>query len=218
MTPPPPRILCLDLGDVVVRICHTWAEACARAGLPYHQETPEESAARHAPRQELIARHEVDEITDREYFEGLASLSGDRYSADEIAWIHDCWLLGEFAGVAALIEEWNLRPGHRTACLSNTNARHWELLSSEALRPGAFAGFRAIQERHASQILRLRKPDAEIYRACARALGTEPGEILFFDDRPENVVAALAVGWQAREIRHDGDPAAQMRAVLEALE
>ena len=214
----PPRILCLDLGDVVVRIFHTWAEACARAGLPYHEETPEESAARHGARQKLIARHEVNEITDREYFEGLASLSGDRYSADDVARIHDCWLLGEFDGVASLIEEWNRRPGHRTACLSNTNARHWELLSLEALRPGEFPGFRAIQERHASQILRLRKPGAEIYQACARELGAAGGEIVFFDDRPENVVAARAVGWQAHEIRHDGDPAAQIRAVLTTLE
>lgn len=218
MTLPTPRILCLDLGDVVVRICHSWAEACGQAGLPYHPETPEESAARHAARQELIARHEVDEISDRTYFEGLAALSGGLYSADQVASIHDSWLLGEFDGVASLIEAWNRKPGHRTACLSNTNARHWELLSSEALRPAAFGGFRAIQERHASQLLRLRKPDAAIYHACADALGAAPGEIIFFDDRAENVQAARAVGWQAHEIRHDGDPAAQIRAVLAGLE
>ena len=38
------------------------------------------------------------------------------------------------------------------------------------------------------------KPQAEIYRLCLRALGVQPQEALFIDDREENVEGARAVG------------------------
>ena len=28
------RLVCFDLGGVIIRICRTWLEACRRAGLP----------------------------------------------------------------------------------------------------------------------------------------------------------------------------------------
>ena len=41
------------------------------------------------------------------------------------------------------------------------------------------------------------KPDAEIYKRAEELLGAQGREIVFFDDRPENVTEALAHGWQA---------------------
>jgi putative hydrolase of the HAD superfamily len=45
--------------------------------------------------------------------------------------------------------------------------------------------------------LRLFKPQAEIYLHSVRGLGVAPEEILFIDDRQENVLGALAVGMHA---------------------
>ncbi|MDL5159320.1 HAD-IA family hydrolase [Actinomycetospora termitidis] len=41
------------------------------------------------------------------------------------------------------------------------------------------------------------KPDPAIYAAADRAYGTTPGECTFFDDKPVNVEAARAHGWDA---------------------
>ncbi len=48
-----------------------------------------------------------------------------------------------------------------------------------------------------SHRLRLAKPDLEIYRHAAKGLGVAPAEILFVDDRADNVRAAQAAGMQA---------------------
>lgn len=43
----------------------------------------------------------------------------------------------------------------------------------------------------------LAKPDPEIYARADATYGTEPGDVVFFDDKPENVEAARAHGWDA---------------------
>jgi putative hydrolase of the HAD superfamily len=41
------------------------------------------------------------------------------------------------------------------------------------------------------------KPDPQIYAHADSVYGTEPGDVVFFDDKPENVEAARAHGWDA---------------------
>ena len=43
----------------------------------------------------------------------------------------------------------------------------------------------------------LAKPDPEIYAHADSVYGTGPGDVVFFDDKPENVEAARAHGWDA---------------------
>jgi putative hydrolase of the HAD superfamily len=50
----------------------------------------------------------------------------------------------------------------------------------------------------ASQRLGCAKPDAQIYTKANEMLGAAPHELLFFDDKVENVQAATAQGWNAR--------------------
>lgn len=62
------------------------------------------------------------------------------------------------------------------------------------------------------------KPDAAIYRLCLEALGCEPQRTLFFDDRPNNVEGAKAVGMQAHVFESAEQAAAIVReGVREAL-
>jgi putative hydrolase of the HAD superfamily len=48
-----------------------------------------------------------------------------------------------------------------------------------------------------SHALNLAKPEPAIYLHAAEGLHTPPANILFLDDRPENIEAAIAVGMQA---------------------
>ncbi len=79
----------------------------------------------------------------------------------------------------------------------------------EGLRANShtYPAFRALLHRGASHLYGLVKPWPEIYRRFTRELGASPGEILFFDDREENVIAARAEGWRAERI----DAARRMR-------
>ena len=57
----------------------------------------------------------------------------------------------------------------------------------------------------------LSKPDPRIYERTTQHLGVEPGQVVFFDDRPENVAAARRCRWQA----HVWTGVHAARAVLE---
>lgn len=53
------------------------------------------------------------------------------------------------------------------------------------------------EQRFFSCELRRIKPEPEAYEEVVRALGAQPSEIVFFDDRPPNVEAARRLGIQA---------------------
>jgi putative hydrolase of the HAD superfamily len=124
----------------------------------------------------------------------------------------------EFA--VAFIEEWRLSIGHgdflarftawagapypetaellsglagryTLACLSNTNAAHWDsLCRMDDLRP-------VLERPFTSHKLGLMKPSPEVFARVASDLGHPPGDIAFFDDGPENVDVAARAGLSA---------------------
>ncbi len=57
------------------------------------------------------------------------------------------------------------------------------------------------------------KPDPEIYRLAEDGIGAAPGRLFFIDDKPENIAAAEARGWQG----HVFDGPAGLAARLKAL-
>jgi putative hydrolase of the HAD superfamily len=61
--------------------------------------------------------------------------------------------------------------------------------------------------------LRLRKPDPRIYRVALDVLQRDPEEVVFVDDRAENVAAAASLGIHG--IRYEGS--AQLAAELGRL-
>lgn len=63
--------------------------------------------------------------------------------------------------------------------------------------------------------LRLSKPDPAIYAAVEEGAGLPPSALLFTDDRPENVGAAAARGWQTHLF--EGPEGLARRLVAEGL-
>jgi putative hydrolase of the HAD superfamily len=63
-----------------------------------------------------------------------------------------------------------------------------------------------------SHRLGIAKPDAAIYQHAAEGLGVPPSEILFIDDREENIMAARAAGMHAIQYIDHADFRQQMRA------
>lgn len=209
------RVVVFDLGGVLVRICRTWEEACARASVPVRDMGRFREGNEAARRKELTHLHQTGAIACGEFFGAIASASGGQYSADEVRRVHEAWLIGDYAGVEALVEGL-ARAGTRTACLSNTNHAHWEVLSAG---PGRSRAVERLGTHLVSHRMRAAKPHEDIYRLAEESLGASPAQIVFFDDLEENVEAARRRGWRAHLIDHAGDPAAQIdrRLACEAV-
>ena len=67
-----------------------------------------------------------------------------------------------------------------------------------------------LNHRHASHLLGLAKPDPAIFRRFEELTDRHGNEILFFDDRSDNINATRALGWHAEQINPEADTAAQI--------
>jgi HAD superfamily hydrolase (TIGR01509 family) len=207
MTPrsPPPTLVCFDLGGVVIRICRTWAEACAAAGVPLRHNGAIEARVS-AALERLRDRHERGQLEGRAWARSVSDCLAGLYTPREVMAIHDAWLLGEYAGVAALVDDLHAR-GLATAALSNTNREHWAALDR-------FGAVRRLRHRVVSHEVGSCKPEPAIYHALEARTGARGPQIAFFDDRPENVAAAATLGWRSLHIDPGGETAPQIAAAL----
>jgi len=123
------------------------------------------------------------------YWQKVAAGAGGSFSPARIAelvrldvgsWLHlrpgTVTLIGDLAAA-----------GHRLALLSNAPA---EVAAVVAALPVA-AHF---EHCAFSCFLRAVKPEPECYRAVLAMLGARPAEVVFLDDRPDNVAGAQALG------------------------
>ncbi len=102
------------------------------------------------------------------------------------------WIGGIYNGTHETIAE--LRRTLPVACLSNTNAIHWEIMT------GTF-GLHALFDHHfLSHEIGLTKPDREAFEHVPERLGIPPERILFFDDNLINVQGAAEAGLTARHV------------------
>ena len=201
----PVRFVCFDLGGVLVRIAKDWTDACRRAGVSI--EHPADAWERHHG---LMVRYETGELDEAGYLDQVPTCVPD-VSRDAIVRIFDAWLLGLYPGAAELIAGLKHR-GLVTGCLSNTNDRHWRTMLSK----DEYAPLRNLDRLFASHNLRVMKPAEGAYRAVERETGFAGDQILFFDDRVENIAAAKAVGWRAERIDRVDDAVSQIREILSA--
>lgn len=206
------RLVCFDLGGVIVRIARTWGEACARAGVEVRGDADTEQ--RKTQRRAVTHDFGIGRIDEATWIQRIVDCLDGMYDADEILAIHDAWIIDEYPGVGAIIDEIHDQ-GVATACLSNTNAGHWD--RQLVCSPTALPGVLRLQTHHASHLLGFAKPDPAIYEAFVSAMGVAPESILFFDDLPANVAAARGAGWRAEQIDHQQDSTApQIRQFLQA--
>jgi len=211
------KVVCFDLGGVIVRICRNWAEACGHAELPTRKPERLDSAEWRARRKELVDRYQRGELECSAYQAALSQSLDGLYSTQEVTRIHDVWTLGEYPGAFELITALNRLANVTTACLSNTNHAHWQRLVG-VNGGNEYPSVRALRHQLASHLLGCLKPEASIYE-LAHAQFSQPGalaaeDIIFFDDLAENVLAARASGWTAFLIDHEGDTVGQIREHL----
>jgi putative hydrolase of the HAD superfamily len=140
-------------------------------------------------------RHDYDrgDLTGIAYWTHLTTQAGLTITSDQLAALieadTDLW-----AQLNTAMVEWAQqlqRAGMRTGILSNMPD------AMEAGLRGRHAWIEAFDHLTWSHSLNLAKPELEIYHHAAEGLGIPPANILFIDDKPENIAAALASGMQA---------------------
>ena len=210
MARPDVQLICFDLGRVLVRICDGWQEACCSAGVPL----PETERAPQLLKQlSLLAQqYELGAVTCERFFREVAALTGLGIDQARAAW--GAWTCSPYPNVEALLDRLR-QAGYRLACLSNTNANHWQIFHDRASH--CFFPMQRFDYRFASHLVGAAKPEPAIYAHVEQQTGLGPGQIVFFDDLLPNVTAAQSRGWNAFQITPDVPPPDQITRRLVSL-
>lgn len=209
------KIVVFDWGGVILRICRSWAEGCAQAGIEVRPGSDDPLLA--AQRREIAHEYQIGAMDCDAFCNALADPTDGLYTPAEMRRIHDAWLIEEYPGVADLIGRVTAVAHVTTGMLSNTNHLHWiQQLTPAEGGTSRFPAARRLEHRHASHVLGIAKPDPGIYEQFEAESGFTGDSILFFDDLAENIAAARSLGWHAEQIDHEGDTAQQMLGHLAA--
>lgn len=131
--------------------------------------------------------------------------------AEEIRWWHDRWAeltLPHIDGSIALLHALKAK-GVKVFALTNSGASVFEA----ARRSQPFLA--AFDRAYVSGAMGVKKPDPAIYAAVEADCGLPPQDLLFTDDKAENVTAAAQRGWRVHHF--EGVPGLAARLVAEGL-
>lgn len=196
-----PSIVVFDLGKVLVDFDYTIA---GRRLAAKSQASPAE-ILKFLDYSPLLFRYETGLMTRQEFFDEVRKMAGYGGTLEEFAsFFAD--IFTEMPAMTALQAALR-RKGFRTYIFSNTNDMAIEHIRQAFPFFGNFDGYILSYE------VRAMKPAAKIYEALETMSGKRGAEILYLDDRPENIDAGIARGWQTIL---QTDPA-KSRAAIENL-
>ena len=202
--------MCFDLGRVLIRVCDGWRQACEAAGLA--PPARELSAEQWTGLLKMIDRIEVGEGGEAGIDEFCREAGKClRIGREHVATVWRHWTLGPYPGAGELLADLRAA-GVPTACLSNTNVRHWEVMHDPA--DPHWPALAGLDFRFASHLIGRRKPDEGAYAHVERETGVAGEGILFFDDLPENVEGANRRRWRGRLVARCENPVPMIRQML----
>jgi FMN phosphatase YigB (HAD superfamily) len=180
-----PSIVVFDLGKVLVDFDYSIAArkvAAHSAESVGHLRSFLESSP-------LLVEYETGRLTRREFFEEICQATGFHGTIEDFGE----FFADIFTEIQPMIElhAGLRRRGIPTYIFSNTND-----LAIEHIRRN-FPFFRDFDGYIFSYEVGAMKPDAKIYEALEKLTGRRGAEILYLDDRPENVAGGAARGWRA---------------------
>lgn len=144
------------------------------------------------------ARHERGEIDATEYFNQLRGKLDLSLTDQQFLSGWNRMVGGRIEGVEKVLARFaRLRPLY---IFSNTNMAHHACWAFE--HAGLLRDFKRL---FLSFEMRMRKPEARAFEFISQEVGVPLEKILFFDDTPENIEGARALGIQAILVRGLGD-------------
>jgi len=177
-------VLVFDLGKVLVDFDYSIA-AGQIAPLCTSPADPVKFFSQHAA---LLTSYELGLLTSQEFYDKIKSVSGfSGTQAEFSAFFADIFTpIQPMIDMLAVLKKTRLP----TYLFSNTNDLAIDHIRRRFPFFCDFDGYVLSYEHRAM------KPSAKLYEIVERASGRRGGEILYIDDRPENVEAGVARGWQ----------------------
>ena len=192
-------VVAFDLGKVLVDFDYSIAarKIAARSTMPL------DSVNSFIGDSGITVKYELGLVSRREFFEQARQAIGFRGTIEEFGE----FFADIFTEIPPMIELHAAlrRRGVSTYIFSNTND-----LAVEHIRR-SFPFFKNFDGYIFSYQVGAMKPDAKIYEALEKLAGRRSTDILYLDDRPENVAAGNKRGWRA--ILHESPE--QSRAAVE---
>ena len=178
-----------DLGKVLVDF--DWSIAAKK--IAARSTAPPEQFHHHLATSPLLWQYECGRLTRQDFFEAIHTAIGFQGSGQEF---NDYFaeIFTEIPAMIALHAELRQR-GFKTYILSNTNDLAIEHIRRDFPFFNQFDGYILSYEVGAM------KPDAEIYEALETLTGKRGADLIYIDDRFENIAAGAARGW--RTILHE---------------
>lgn len=179
-----PRAVIFDLGKVLVDFDYSIA---ARRIAARGKMTLLEIAA-YINQSSLFVEYESGRVTTQQFFDEIRKVTGFR---GDLAEFSNCFA-DIFTAIEPMVQlqaELQQR-GMSAYAFSNTNELAAEHIRRSFPFYSKFNGC-ILSFEHGAM-----KPDARLYEVVERQSGRREAEILYLDDRPENIAAGAARGWQ----------------------
>jgi len=179
-----PKAVVFDLGKVLVDFDYSIA---ARRIAARGKMTLLEIAA-YINQSSLFVEYESGRVTTQQFFDEIRKVTGFR---GDLAEFSNCFA-DIFTAIEPMIQlQAKLQQrGMSAYAFSNTNELAAEHIRRSFPFYSKFDGC-ILSFEHLAM-----KPDARLYEVVERQSGRREAEILYLDDRPENIVAGAARGWQ----------------------
>jgi glucose-1-phosphatase len=178
-----------DLGKVLVDF--DWSIAAKK--IAARSAAPPEQFHKFLATSPLLWQYECGQLSRAKFFEAIRAATGFQGSVAEFNG-YFAEIFTEIAPMIALHAELRQR-GFKTFILSNTND-----LAIEHVRRD-FPFFKHFDGYIFSYEVGAMKPDAKIYEAVEKLTGKRGADLIYIDDRAENIEAAVKRGW--RTILHE---------------
>lgn len=134
-------------------------------------------------------RYETGNISTDEYLKRLQSVFNNRFTLAQLKHAFGSIILDPVDGMKEIVKK--VSQTHRTALVSNTNEIHYTMSRAK------FDVLKMLPKHYLSFRLHVMKPAKEFYTAIIKDEGIIASEILFIDDKIENIEGALLVGMKA---------------------
>jgi HAD superfamily hydrolase (TIGR01509 family) len=178
------RTIVFDLGKVLVEFDY----GIAGRKLAQRSSMPASELSQFLVHVPLIIRYETGLITSEQFFEEVRAASGYLGDLEEFASLF-ADIFTPIQPMIALQSELRSK-GFPTFIFSNTNELAVRFIRKNFPFFSNFDGYILSYEHYAM------KPDAKLYEIVESKTGARGAEILYLDDRPENIAAGQARGWQ----------------------
>lgn len=183
-----PKVLLFDLGGVIVR----WVGIEELMAL---KDLSREDVITRFERNPMFGAYETGHCSDDEFSHAMISEFELDMPVEGFKLLWQSWVESTYPGTEAALEK--LRKSYTVACLSNTNALHWDCLR-DRIRTDVHFDYA-----YASHLINQAKPNLESYFTPAKDMGVDPADIWFFDDTEINVNAARKAGMTAYHVNRD---------------